>query len=98
MPVNLVRVGSEALMSRAQAQRLLRGLGDFQEVTLDFSEVGTIGQPFADEIFRVFPHQDGGVEFNTINATPEVESMIARAVNGKNGHLNKNGISNGEQG
>ncbi|MBH30502.1 MAG: hypothetical protein CMG71_00755 [Candidatus Marinimicrobia bacterium] len=97
VPVSLVRVGSETLMSRAQAQRLLRGLNHFDEVTFDFSNIQTIGQPFADEIFRVFPHKNGGLEFNTINATPEVESMIARAANGKNGYLETNGISDGGQ-
>ena len=93
VPVNILRVGSETLMSRAQAQRLLRGLNDFHEVTLDFSHVGIIGQPFADEIFRVFSHEDGDVEFNTINASPEVENMIARVANGKNDHLDKNRVT-----
>ena len=44
----------EELVTRSQAKRLLNYLTKFTEIHLDFEGVDTIGQPFADEIFRVF--------------------------------------------
>ncbi|GAI71454.1 unnamed protein product, partial [marine sediment metagenome] len=35
------------------ARRVLTGLENFKTIILDFREIDTIGQAFADEIFRV---------------------------------------------
>ena len=78
IPVNLVRAESEALMSRGQAKRLLRGLNEFKEVVFDFANVHTIGQPFADEIFRVFHSNHRDTKFSIINSTVEIEAIIKR--------------------
>jgi anti-sigma regulatory factor (Ser/Thr protein kinase) len=51
--VKLFRQAVEHI-SRSQARRIVTGLDKFKTVELDFSGVQTIGQGFADEIFRVW--------------------------------------------
>ena len=41
-------------MSRSHAKRILTRFDEFEEVHLHFQEVGTIGQAFTDELFRLF--------------------------------------------
>jgi hypothetical protein len=45
----------------------------------DFSDVPTIGQAFADEIFRAFATSHPKIEFFPIHANSEVKRMIDRA-------------------
>jgi anti-anti-sigma regulatory factor len=52
----------------------------FREVVLDFSGVNTIGQAFADEIFRVFQQLHPEVKLRWFNANNEVDTMIKRAI------------------
>lgn len=63
-------------ISRSQARRLLVGLDKFKKIILDFSKVETIGQGFADEIFRVFKNNNPSITIEHINTIPVVESMI----------------------
>ena len=79
VPVRLARHGHENLISRSQAKRLLARVDRFRVVVLDFSEVESIGQAFADEIFRVFPAAHPAVEIVPVLAGPDVLKMIARA-------------------
>lgn len=79
VPVRLAKVGDENLVSRSQAKRLLQRVDRFRCVVLDFAEVATIGQAFADEIFRVFSNEHPEVELIAIHAAPEVQQMIRRA-------------------
>lgn len=83
VPVGLARVGSEHLVSRSQAKRVLTRLERFDRVLLDFEGVDRIGQAFADEAFRVFPAGNPGTDVSWINAAPEVEKMIRRAVSAR---------------
>ncbi|MFM9968629.1 MAG: STAS-like domain-containing protein [Burkholderiales bacterium] len=80
VPVKLARYGTENLVSRSQAKRLLTRVEKFKTVILDFEGIDAIGQSFADEIFRVFAKQNTGIELLRSNAMPDVENMIARAV------------------
>lgn len=66
-------------VSRSQARRVLVGLDKFKRVTLDFDRVPTIGQAFADEIFRVFRAKSPQVHLQVINANEAVKFMIDRA-------------------
>lgn len=77
--VNLARYGDETLISRSQAKRLLARLNRFKEVSLDFKGVETIGQAFADEIFRVFKNEHPQTKLGWLNTTEQVERMIKRA-------------------
>lgn len=54
VPMKLAQIGDEQLVSRSQAKRLIARFDRFKTVTLDFTGVETIGQAFADELFRVY--------------------------------------------
>ncbi|MSP28537.1 MAG: DUF4325 domain-containing protein [Methylococcales bacterium] len=79
VPVRLAQYGHEKLISRSQAKRLLARIDRFKIVFFDFEGVETIGQAFADEIFRVFSKQHPDVELRYVNVCKEVEQMISRA-------------------
>jgi anti-sigma regulatory factor (Ser/Thr protein kinase) len=79
VPVRLVRIGDENLVSRSQAKRVLQRVDRFRCVVLDFEGVERIGQAFSDEIFRVFALAHPSVELIAIHATPDVQQMIRRA-------------------
>jgi biotin operon repressor len=63
-------------VSRSEARRLLRGLEKFQEVILDFRKVKSIGQAFADEVFRVFPLHHPSITVQAENANSVINMMI----------------------
>lgn len=79
VPVRLAQYGHEKLISRSQAKRLLARIERFKIVVFDFEGVETVGQAFADEIFRVFSKQHPDVELRYVNVCKEVEKMISRA-------------------
>jgi len=78
IPIQLARYEGEQLISRSQARRLLARFENFEEVLLDFKGVETIGQAFADEIFRVYRNENPNIKILWINTTQEVENMIRR--------------------
>jgi len=80
VPVRLAKIGSENLVSRSQAKRLVARFEGFRTVLLDFSQVDDIGQAFADEIFRVFAQAHPDTELIPVHATTTVQQMINRAV------------------
>ncbi len=65
-------------VSRSQARRILQGLDKFKLVILDFDRVPTIGQAFADEIFRVFKIKHPHIEIRPINMNEAVRFMVER--------------------
>lgn len=65
-------------ISRSQARRVLTGLEKFKTVVLDFDKVPTIGQAFADEIFRVFRIKHPEVKIDAINMNEGVRFMLER--------------------
>lgn len=79
VPVKLLRYGDDSLVSRSQARRLLARFEKFKVVLLDFSGVASVGQAFADEVFRVFRAKHPEVELVAIHASSEVRRMINRA-------------------
>jgi DNA-binding transcriptional ArsR family regulator len=79
VPVRLAQYGEDKLISRSQAKRLLSRVDLFRTVLFDFDGVETIGQAFADEIFRVFARDHPQTEVISINATPDVQRTIAAA-------------------
>lgn len=83
VPVFLARYGDENLVSRSQAKRLLARFERFKEILLDFDHVDSIGQAFADEIFRVFASQHPNIHLYYINTNKQVEGMIIRTKNQK---------------
>jgi hypothetical protein len=79
VPVRLAQYGEDKLISRSQAKRLLARVELFRSVWFDFSGVETIGQAFADEIFRVFARSHPQIEFVPVHATPQVQQMVYSA-------------------
>jgi anti-sigma regulatory factor (Ser/Thr protein kinase) len=81
VPVRLAQYGDDKLISRSQAKRLLSRVDRFKTVLFDFRAVETVGQAFADEIFRVFAQGHPEIEIIPINATPQVQQMVNAARN-----------------
>jgi anti-sigma regulatory factor (Ser/Thr protein kinase)/biotin operon repressor len=79
VPVKLMHYGDDNLVSRSQAKRLLARFDRFRTVMLDFAGVSSVGQAFADEVFRVFRLKHPEVELLAVNASSEVKRMISRA-------------------
>ncbi len=79
VPISLAQYGDGDLVSRSQAKRVLARFDQFAEVMLDFHAVTSIGQAFADEIFRVFRLQNPNINVAIMNANEDVRSMITRA-------------------
>ncbi len=80
IPVRLSELGKEALISRSQAKRVLTRVERFTEVAWDFAGVDTIGQAFADEIFRVFQLANPDCHFTVIDASGDVRAMVRLAL------------------
>jgi len=80
VPVRLAVYEGERLLSRSQAKRLLNRVERFRRVVFDFDEVETIGQAFADEVFRVFKNSHPEIELISVNTSPNVNKMINRAL------------------
>jgi len=79
LPVRLAQYGDEKLISRSQAKRLMARVERFKVVMLDFDGVESIGQAFADEVFRVFISQHPLIEVVPTNTVPAVRQMIDRS-------------------
>ncbi|KAK52550.1 STAS-like domain-containing protein [Bordetella bronchiseptica] len=79
VPVRLAKIGAESLVSRSQAARLLARVDKFEHVIFDFTGVDSIGQAFADEIFRVFRAEHPNVKLGVESANEDVHNMIRRA-------------------
>jgi anti-sigma regulatory factor (Ser/Thr protein kinase) len=77
VPLRLARFGEEKLISRSQAKRALARVERFTAVVFDFAGIETIGQAFADEIFRVWARAHEDVKCLVIDASPAVRKMIA---------------------
>jgi hypothetical protein len=75
--VKLYEVGTD-LLSRSEARRIMMGLEKFQDIELDFKDVKTVGQSFADEIFRVWKNANPGKNIEYKNTNENVEFMIKR--------------------
>jgi STAS-like domain of unknown function (DUF4325) len=79
VPVKLTQYGDDNLVSRSQAKRLLARIDRFKVVVFDFVGVKSIGQAFADEVFRVFANQHSDIDIIALNTVTAVKQMISRA-------------------
>lgn len=76
VPVKLGLYLDDELVSRSQAKRILARFENFSEVLLDFDGVPHIGQPFADEIFRVFNLENPGIKVIAVRTNSRIRKMI----------------------
>lgn len=72
----LVKLLQRDFVSRSEAKRLTANLEKFSEVALDFRDVKSVGQGFADEVFRVFGRRHPAIKITAENANPAVDAMI----------------------
>lgn len=68
--------GSGDYISRSQARRVLAGLEKFKTVVLDFKGMRTVGQAFADEVFRVWQKNHPAISIEVRNANENIQLMI----------------------
>lgn len=68
-------------ISRSQARRVLSGLEKFKVIVMDYDQVPTVGQAFADEIYRVFKDKKPEILIQDINMNEAVKFMVERAKN-----------------
>ena len=78
--VRLYTIGGVHI-SRSQARRVLAGLEKFKIIVFDFDKVPTVGQAFADEVFRVFQHKYPQIKLEVENMSEGVKFMVERAIN-----------------
>lgn len=79
VPVKLVLYEGEKLVSRSQAKRILNRVEKFNTVLLDFVDVDSIGQAFADEVFRVFARRNPHVNIIATHTTDSIDRIIHAA-------------------
>lgn len=72
----LVKLLRRDYVSRSEARRLLANLEKFREVVLDFRDVQSVGQGFADEVFRVFARRYPAIVLKTEHTNPVIDAMI----------------------
>jgi anti-sigma regulatory factor (Ser/Thr protein kinase) len=77
--VKLAQYEGESLVSRSQAKRLMARVENFRTAMLDFEGVQSIGQAFADEIFRVYKSAHPNVKILPIHTSEEIITAIHRA-------------------
>ena len=76
-----VKLFQNTYVSRSEAKRLLFGLNEFKEIVLDFKGVNSIGQGFADEIFRIFRKNFPDIVIKTENVSDVLKPMIKHVEN-----------------
>lgn len=74
-----VKLLGQTYISRSEARRLLVNLDKFRLVELDFRNVESVGQGFADEVFRVFANNHPEIDLRPMHASPAVNAMIRHA-------------------
>jgi len=67
-------------VSRSQARRILSGLEKYKEIVFDFEKVPSVGQAFADEVFRVFKNDHPDIKLQPVNMNTAVNFMVERAI------------------
>ncbi len=66
-------------ISRSQARRVLSGLEKFTVIIMDYDRVPTVGQAFADEVYRVFLRKHPHIVIEDSNMNDIVQFMVRRA-------------------
>lgn len=74
--------GDTEYISRSQAKKLLSNMEDFSKIILDFKGINTIGQGFADQIFRVFKNEHPDIDIEAENCSDMVKMMIEHVKGG----------------
>jgi anti-sigma regulatory factor (Ser/Thr protein kinase)/biotin operon repressor len=78
-----VRFAARDYVTRSEAKRLLSRLEQFREVILDFSGVKSIGQGFADEVFRVFVAAHPAVLMKRVHVPLAIDAVIRHVIDNR---------------
>lgn len=73
----IVQLPAGHLPSRSEAKKILAGSEKFTSIVFDFKGVESIGQGFADEVFRIFARDNPGTQIEIKNANEFIQRMIA---------------------
>lgn len=84
VPLSLAKFGPDELVSRSQAKRVLARVNLFSTVIFDFKGVETIGQAFADQIFRVYANEHPKINLLAVNMNKSTKEMVERAKSSMN--------------
>ncbi len=84
IPLHLMIQCDGELVSRSQAKRVANGFDKFSTVILDFTGVESIGQGFADELFRVFQRENPNIKIVPLQMNEEVSRLVSRILNAAN--------------
>lgn len=76
----MVKLFQREYISRSEARRLHHGLDKFKVIVLDFKGVKTIGQGFADELFRVFMQNYPEITLEIVHLKPSLQTIINHVV------------------
>jgi biotin operon repressor/anti-sigma regulatory factor (Ser/Thr protein kinase) len=79
----MVKLFQRQYISRSEARRLHHGLDKFKVIILDFNGVKTIGQGFADELFRVFMQNHPEITLEIVHLKPSLQTIINHVVDNK---------------
>lgn len=77
----LVTLQTTECVSRSSAKRMLARLDKFKEIVLDFKNVQTVGQGFADEVFRVFLERSPDVTIRIHNLKQAIQPIVKHVLN-----------------
>ena len=78
----LVKLLRRDYVSRSEAKRLLHNLDRFSEIELDMRDVVSVGQGFADEVFRVFASTHPEIVVSAVNSSKAIDAMIRHVRHG----------------
>jgi biotin operon repressor/anti-sigma regulatory factor (Ser/Thr protein kinase) len=78
-----VKLFQKEYVSRSEARRLLMGLDRFKRIKLDFRGVKSMGQGFADEVFRVFLDTHADIHIETESLSHSLRAMVLHVVDNK---------------
>ncbi len=79
-----LKLFSKEFISRSEAKRMLSGLHKFKEIIIDFQGVQSVGQGFADEIFRIFKREHPQITIKTENLDQTLKPIIDHVVDNNN--------------
>jgi len=77
-----VKLLRRSYVSRSEARRLLANAEKFREIVLDFRQVESVGQGFADEVFRVFATRHPEILLRAENTNKVLDAMFHHVRNG----------------
>lgn len=85
-PLKLLEHEGGKLVSRSQAKRLVARFGQFKKIVLDFRGIVSIGQAFADQLFRIYQREHPEKELISIHTNKAINAMIRHVLNRNYSH------------